>query len=208
MGDVDARWEPYQALHASLILLRAGQVLEPPAGVTLDLRDGVLVAEGRATFRWIDRAQALARSIAGVRGFNAEKLVDEDQAQITAIQSQVEGQIFRFLVGAPDLWPGQGNRIDALVSNITNLRQAAAHRNQHITIEIRGYTDSTGDPQRDMRDSMDLANSFFETLRWHSVDMTIFTKRGMGAAQPAAQSDASREANNRLVSFKVNFEGY
>ncbi|MCE9615211.1 MAG: hypothetical protein K8T26_13110 [Lentisphaerae bacterium] len=202
-GDVDARWEPYQALHPSLVLERARQVLAPPSGVTLDLRDGVLFAEGHAPFKWIDRAQALAPSVAGIRSLNTGALVDEDLEELRAVQGRIEGEAFRFLVGAPDLWPGQGGRLETLTTNVTRLQQIAQRRNQAFTIEIRGYTDASGDPQRDATDSLDLASGFYENLRFRGMDMSLFTKRGMGSAQPPVAGDGAREAKNRLVALKV-----
>lgn len=205
-ADVESGWEAYQALHPTLVLERARQVLAPPAGVTLDLREGVLAAKGRAAFKWIDRAQALSRSVAGVQSFDTSGLVDLELEEVNAIKGQIEAEAFRFLVGAPDLWPGQGGRLEALVANIGRLQRAATRRDQHFKIEIRGYTDGTGDLQRDMADSQELANSFYENIRWRSIDMSLFDKRGMGAAPPPATNDGVREAKNRLVSLKVIFD--
>lgn len=206
-GDVDSRWEPYQALHPTLVLERARQTLNPPAGVTLDLRDGILFAEGQASYKWITWAQTVARSVAGVKSLNTEKLADEDLAEVQAVQGLIEKSLFRFLVGAPDLWPGQGGELEALTANVTRLQRAAARRGQRFVVEIRGHTESTGDARRDLAESGELANTFYENLRWRGADLSLFTKHGMGSVQPQNAGAVGRESNNRLVSFKVLFEG-
>jgi outer membrane protein OmpA-like peptidoglycan-associated protein len=64
--DVDARWTPYQALHAEAILAAAHRVLAPPPTVTLDLREQVLHVAGEAPAAWIETARKLAGTVPGV----------------------------------------------------------------------------------------------------------------------------------------------
>lgn len=66
---VESHWEPYQALHPAFVVERARAVLQPPAGVTLAYRDGILTADGAAAAQWIAESQRIAPAIAGVRRF-------------------------------------------------------------------------------------------------------------------------------------------
>jgi hypothetical protein len=74
-GTVNASWTPYQALEPRFVLQRAQRALEPPAGVTLKLQDGVLIASGIAPQSWLARARNLSRAIAGVREFDDQGIV-------------------------------------------------------------------------------------------------------------------------------------
>ena len=200
---VNSRWEPYQALHPTLILTRARQVLQPPAGVRLSMQGTELAASGRASHAWIAQARSLARAIAGVTAFREDELIDDDLQQVETLKREIESQFFRFLVGSPDLWPGQGSRMESLIAKIEELKTGAARCGRDVTIEIRGHTDASGDPQRDQLVSESLAQSFYENLRWRGLDMAAFEMQGMGSVQPPQLDISARESLNRLVSFKV-----
>ncbi len=76
--DVDGHWTPYLAMHGDAVLAAARRILAPPAGVTLDVRDGVLHASGEATPAWLASARTLAPAVPGVlRGrFDAVRVLD------------------------------------------------------------------------------------------------------------------------------------
>ncbi len=84
---VDVDFTPYQSLAESIVEQRATQVLAPPAGVTLSLRDGVLVASGSASGDWVREAAALTRALAGVSGFDASGLAPADDALLAAARA-------------------------------------------------------------------------------------------------------------------------
>src|SRR5262249_13181772 len=66
---VVSRWEPYLALSAPIVIVRAKSILAPPQGVELKLERGKLSAEGAASHQWIADAQRTARVIPGVVQF-------------------------------------------------------------------------------------------------------------------------------------------
>ena len=63
---VEGRWELYQALHPSIVIARARQLLAPPGGVSLEFKDGVLLAAGSAPVEWIETAVQVAPLVPGV----------------------------------------------------------------------------------------------------------------------------------------------
>jgi len=75
--EVVFQWEPYRAHHPEFILPRARKLLQPPETVTLELKEGVLQAEGYAPPQWAVEARKLAMAIPGVFQFNEEKLKDQ-----------------------------------------------------------------------------------------------------------------------------------
>jgi OOP family OmpA-OmpF porin len=75
--DVVFQWEAYRAHHPEFILTRARKLLQPPATVTLDLKEGVLQAEGYAPPQWAVEARKLVMAIPGVFQFNGDKLKDQ-----------------------------------------------------------------------------------------------------------------------------------
>lgn len=76
--DVKLHWRPWQSLEPAFALRRARRLLQPPAGVEVTMRDGVLRLSGAARPDWIRRARMLAPALAGVRAVDdsALKAVD------------------------------------------------------------------------------------------------------------------------------------
>jgi OOP family OmpA-OmpF porin len=64
--DVVSTWEAYHALSPTIVVARARQVLQPPDGVALNLKDGVLSVEGPAPLAWLAEASRMAPLIPGV----------------------------------------------------------------------------------------------------------------------------------------------
>lgn len=76
----DLRFLPFYSLDPRIVERRAAQLLNPPVDVTLTFDDGVLVAHGTASRRWIDSATFLAPSLPGVTRFDTSRLTDEGES--------------------------------------------------------------------------------------------------------------------------------
>jgi hypothetical protein len=92
---VISEWASYQALLPEMILLRARQALAPPASVSLQLRDGTLVAQGTASREWVAQARRVARLLPGVTDLRVEAPEDQTahlfvlwQAYVRAARAQ------------------------------------------------------------------------------------------------------------------------
>jgi len=81
-GSVESRWELYQALHPSIVIARARQLLAPPGGVSLEFKDGVLLAAGSAPIEWIETAVQVAPFVPGVARFEARPVSDSALAAL------------------------------------------------------------------------------------------------------------------------------
>ncbi|ETW95907.1 MAG: hypothetical protein ETSY1_28705 [Candidatus Entotheonella factor] len=71
---VSSQWELYQALYPSFTLQRVRRMLQPPETVELTWQDGTLVASGRATRAWVERARDLTRGFPGVQAWRDDEL--------------------------------------------------------------------------------------------------------------------------------------
>ncbi|MFO6202334.1 OmpA family protein, partial [Pseudomonas aeruginosa] len=86
---------------------------------------------------------------------------------------------------------------------LNNLANSFKQYNQN-TIEIVGYTDSTGSRQHNMDLSQRRAQSVAGYLTAQGVDGTRLSTRGMGPDQPiASNSTADGRAQNRRVEVNL-----
>lgn len=87
---VSFQWTPYQALSESIVLKRVKQILNPPDTVSLNIKNGKLLAEGSAPHDWIMNAARLVQAMPGMKTFSTDKLIDSDLEEIGMFNKYVE----------------------------------------------------------------------------------------------------------------------
>jgi hypothetical protein len=200
---VVSRWEPFQALHPSLIIARAERMLEPPDSVEMKLEGSVLVLKGRASHAWISEARLVTRGIAGISKFDATRLVDSDMEDFKSLMPVFDKFIFYYLANQRDLWPGQETKYRKFLGAVTDFSRIAQKIGDGYHIEILGHVPGSGNEEVDKQASEDIAERFYARLRNQGVDINLFAKRGAGdiPAPAALKSDARRRESH--VSFKI-----
>ncbi|WP_437314128.1 OmpA family protein [Sorangium sp. So ce385] len=142
---VTLRFEPFYSLHPQIVERRAARALEPPPGVALSLRGGVVVASGVAPERWIERARWAAAVLPGVSGFDGARLTAEEAIErARAAARSLEGIELLFRRGAARLAAEQRARVSEAAAAAA--RELALAREAGMTAEIRvvGYADPVG----------------------------------------------------------------
>ena len=202
-NSVVSRWEPFQALHPSLILARAGRMLEPPDTVEMDLAGSVLVLKGRASHAWISEARLVTRGIAGISKFDATRLVDSDMEEFKSLMPVFDEFVFYYLANQRDLWPGQETKYREFLDAVTAFSRIAQKIGGGYHIEITGHVPGSSDKEADKKASEAIAERFYARLGNRRVDINLFVKRGAGGvpAPAAIKSDARRRESH--VSFKI-----
>ena len=79
-------------------MLRARRLLKPPPAVTLILDGDTLVASGEAGHSWIQRFDALGRTVAGINHTRTGHLVDSDVQALHAVRQRIETRRILFPV--------------------------------------------------------------------------------------------------------------
>jgi outer membrane protein OmpA-like peptidoglycan-associated protein len=199
--DVVSQWEPYQALTPSFVQARARNVLKPPAGVTLTLQGGVLTAAGEATAEWIVGARQIAPLIAGVSGFDAERLL---ASGIQSRTRRIEGANPLFARGTTSLLAGQDDKLRALAEDIHELEALGAAAGRTFRIDVVGNTDADGPAVSNLPLSRARAAEVLRILDLRPSRHLEIRATGVGSAEPRATGEAEGDKQrNRRVSFRV-----
>jgi OOP family OmpA-OmpF porin len=210
------RFDPFDSLDERLTAQRAAARLHPPAGVSLALRDGKLVASGAAPALWIERAEILGPSLPGVSAFTDDRLYAEESiARVKATARALEGSELYFGVGWPSSSEGQRALLDDIAGEAKRLFALAPRAGMTAKLTVIGHVDPTG-PEALNRDlALARAEHVIAELRARGVEGAL-TARGGGvraeALQPECRSaapppacalpDAGRRA--RSVVFRVD----
>ncbi len=202
-NQVISHWEPFQALHPSLIIARAKRMLEPPHGVQIKLQGNVLVLEGSASHSWIAEARLVTRGIAGISKLDTSNLVDTDIAKLKSLTPIFDKYVFYYLSDNHNLWPGQETRYKNFLKSTTDFAKIVRKLGGGYHIEIRGHVLATGNTESDMLASEELATRFYNKLRTQQVDINLFTKRGMGGVPAPVAAEAEARRREAHISFKI-----
>lgn len=199
--DVVATWESYHAANPALALARARQVLQPPAGLTLDLKGGVLSASGDASLSWLAEASRLAPLIPGITAMDVSAA--EQQVARNA-SAQLEALSPLFTKGEATLTPGQEQVLRELVARTGEMARAAQMLNRRFRITVIGHTDADGAAETNLGLSRARAVAIRDAMQPALGDHLEIVDEGVGSGDPAVMSD--READkqrNRRVTIRV-----
>jgi outer membrane protein OmpA-like peptidoglycan-associated protein len=199
--DVAGRWELYQALHPTLVIARARQLLAPPAGVNLQLQKDVLVASGTAPIDWIDTSLRIAPVIPGVTRLDASSLI---ASSVDALARSIEAAIPMFIKGSTEFTLGGEQIVRAQLARLTSLDALGRVAKRQFTVELVGEADADGPPELNLPLSERRAARVLSMLQAQSLDHVTFTAIGVGSregADPAAGEE--KKQRNRRVSFRI-----
>jgi OOP family OmpA-OmpF porin len=200
-GAVVGHWELYQALHPTLVLARARQLLAPPAAVTLQLQDGVLVGNGNAPVDWIESSVRLAPVIPGVARFDASRLV---AAAFDPLAAAIEAAMPMFVKGSTSFAPGGEQVVQEQVGRLAALDVLGRAAQRRFAVELVGEADADGAPEANLPLSEHRAARVLAMLQLQRLERVTLSARGIGsrtAADPSA--DEANKQRNRRVSFRV-----
>lgn len=196
---IDGRWQPYQALHPPFVAERARDLLRPPAGVTLEYRDGTLVASGEAPGWWVVESERLAPAIAGVERFDYTGAAPERR-----LAEAIDGRSFLFPKGSAGLAPGQESELGVVVGWLQELNEVARARRVRVAVDVVGHTDSDGLESANVPLSRARASAVLAAIGAGRFDAIDFVVVPAGSRAPLTPGTTEEEkTRNRRVSFSV-----
>lgn len=196
---------PFYSTDDSMVLRHVRKLFAPPAGATLSMKDGVLVAEGAASPKWIARLRDRATWVAGVRELDDSKLQDANILALKGAKRSVESIVFLFPLGIATLEPGQDQKVALAQKNIQEIVAQAIALNENVHIEVVGHTDNTGVEETNLLLSKQRADEITKALKRAGVQASSFRPRGVGTTQPLRTDDTDEGRQlNRSVTFQVD----
>lgn len=196
--DVEGRWAPYYSLDPSLVLARAQDILQPPSGTSLALKDGILSATGTPPTPWVNEARRLAPLVAGVTAFDAAGSLD---ASMRAVIARLESRVVLFNKGAARPVDGQDELIRDIAQDLRELDGLADAAGQQLAVEILGHTDADGPSESNLSLSRTRAGAVLSALGLEKPRRLGLETTGMGSNQPVvlSQNEGDKQRNRRVT---------
>lgn len=196
------KWNVFYALDDPLVLKRAQEILQPPAGVTLSFENGTLHASGESPHGWAQMMRARAPLIAGVKALDETNLDDADSLERQ--KAAVESAIVYFATGSAEVAADQRERLAQAAQAIQALLRKADTIPQNVLVEVIGHADSTGAEATNFFISQQRARQVMRELARAGIRTRFLRARGAGAAEPVKTGDTEGDRqSNRSVTFRV-----
>ncbi|MGB0034692.1 MAG: OmpA family protein [Candidatus Acidiferrales bacterium] len=202
----DFQLAPYYSMDDAMVLKRANELLAPPAGATLSMKDGTLHATGVAPPKWIAMLRERAPWIAGVKDVDATQLLDAELLALNRDKAAIETIVLLFPLGSATLEAGQENALSQAAKNISDFLAEASRLNRKAQIELVGHSDSTGIEATNLPLSRQRAEKILSALIRAGIKPSNFHPLGVGTSQPLRSEDTEEGRRlNRSVTFRVAF---
>jgi OOP family OmpA-OmpF porin len=163
--------------------------------VSLNLKDGVLEAEGFASHQWVTETRRSARFLPGLGGLRDDRLLD---------LNRIEDPLLMFVFDRSELVPGQTEKFNLLAADIQRLQAQAEALQKNMRLEISGHTDGSGTEARNSTLSQERAQAVASELEARLPKWRNLTIKAVGSKERVREevTEADR-ATNRSVTFRV-----
>ena len=182
-------WGAFYALDDTIVQKRAVALLDPPAGVTLTVQNGMLHAAGACTAAWERTMREHAAMIAGITAV--------DDSQLNSLGST----IILFDLARAEVNPRQNDNLVAAAAEIQKIRAASPG----ASFELVGHADSTGAEATNELLSQQRAENVTRALVKLGVPVTALHAAGVGMSAPLRpETDEQNRQYNRSVTIRVS----
>lgn len=191
-------FRPYLSMDPPILLLRAKQMLNPPAQVELQLKDLVLHMSGNATQAWLQEVHKLAPFVNGLKGIDTQQVHVSDpvQDELNRLSQLLSTSKFLFEAGKADT----AALMPALVKSaqtIKALHKLAGQTNQSLKVYIAGHTDHSGSEAFNLQLAAQRAQAIRQAL------LTAGTPSTLIVVEDNALSDKQNKNNERSATYRL-----
>jgi outer membrane protein OmpA-like peptidoglycan-associated protein len=199
----DFHWGAYYALDDAILEQRAAQLLAPPPGVTLEVKEGILHLAGQPSAAWLKDLRSRALLVPGLRSVDFGRFTPE-QMVFDQAKSDVQGVIIKFPVGTAALSSAERSSLRNLLPKLTSLQNSAAALHQNLRLDVVGHSDATGAEGTNQSLSQRRADRVaWELIQLGIPDSTLHGK-GVASTEPVRSEDTEENRQfNRSVTFVV-----
>jgi outer membrane protein OmpA-like peptidoglycan-associated protein len=196
-------WGSYYALDDELVRQRAIAALQPPAGVTLTVKDGILHVDGSPSAKWLSDLRSRALLIPGVRTLDLGKLSPE-QIAFNEAKNRLQLTIIRFPLASASFSTAERAQLRNLVPAVEELLDPPDSFHPAVQIEIVGHSDSSGAELSNESLSQRRAERIAWQLHQFGIPDAGLRTKGVATTEPLRPEDNEENRSyNRSATFRV-----
>jgi outer membrane protein OmpA-like peptidoglycan-associated protein len=197
-------WGAYYALDDAILEQRATQLLVPPQGVALNVKDGILHLAGQPSAAWLKDLRARALLVPGLRSVDFGRFTPERMA-FDQTKSEVQSVIIKFPLATAALSSAERSNVRDLAPKLTSLQNSSAALHLSLRLEVVGHSDATGAEGT----NQSLSQRRADRVAWELIQLGIpdaaLHARGVASTEPVRTEDTEENRQfNRSVTFVVS----
>jgi outer membrane protein OmpA-like peptidoglycan-associated protein len=202
-SQAEFHWGSYYALDDPLVQHRVIAALEPPAGVTLTVKDGILHVHGSPSAKWLSDLQSRALLIPGVRSVDFGRL-SPGQIAFNEAKNKLQMTIIKFPLASASFFPAERSQLQELIPAVEELLHPSDPSHPAVRIEIVGHSDSSGAELSNETLSQRRAERVAWQLRQFGISDAGLHAKGVATAEPVRPEDNEENRTyNRSATFRV-----
>jgi OOP family OmpA-OmpF porin len=203
---ISGQWKPYLSLDSAMVLVRARQILGPPATTRMVLAGDTLRVSGSASIDWLSKARD-APPISGVAYVDVSAAQPTLPAAIAVLKREVERTRVLFDVGSSVVTRTEAASVLTLAATMRELLDSVSAIGASLRVDLIGRADTTGSDATNQSLSQLRIDAVAPRLTKAGLPAAIFHERAVGTSQPLRAANADDQARiNRSVSFEVVVE--
>lgn len=205
---VVGHWQPYQAFNAPLVLKRFAAAVRPPASIRLAVINDQAVAEGSATYAWLQRAHGYLSTLPeGSPGVDLSRIRNVNSDVLDKLRQSIQAK--EILFDSNESLPAQSQNmvLDDLAAQLDELESLTSGLHVSTRVTLTGHSDATGKGTFNLSLSLARAEAVRALLKKRNVNPDLLSVRGAGPLEPLNEgaSEAALSANRR-VSLTISFD--
>jgi outer membrane protein OmpA-like peptidoglycan-associated protein len=203
-GKAEFHWGAYYALDDAIVEQRATQLLAPPSGTTLTVKDGVLYLSGQPPVAWAKDVSARALLVPGIRSIDLSGPFSPERLAFNQSRERIQGALIKFPLASATLSTKERAELAGLMPDLKQVLDAPNSLHGKIVLEIIGHSDNTGAEVTNQTLSQRRAESVVAELIHLGCARNSLQARGVATAEPlrTGEDEEARQVN-RSVTIRV-----
>jgi outer membrane protein OmpA-like peptidoglycan-associated protein len=199
----ELHWGAYYALDDAIVQQRATQLLSPPKGVTLEVKEGRLAISGQPPASWMKDIRSRALLVPGIRAVEFGQFTP-DQIAFDQAKSDIQAIVVKFPVASAALSENERAVLRALLPNLKQVFNAPLELHANTVLEVIGHSDSIGAEVNNQSLSQRRADRVAWELGQLGIPDSSLSAKGVATTQPLRSEDTEQDRQyNRSVTFRV-----
>jgi len=199
-------WGAYYALDDAIVQQRAMQILTPPKGLTLSVKDGVVHLDGEAPFSWLKDIRTRALLVPGILEVDLGDRFSPEQIALEEMRRGIQSVVIKFPVASAALSAIERETVKTLAGKLKEVLASSRGQHRNLVLNVIGHSDSTGAEGTNLTLSQRRADRVAWELIQQGVPEKSLKATGVATTEPLRNEDTEENRQyNRSVTIRVSY---
>jgi OOP family OmpA-OmpF porin len=203
-ASAEFHWSAYYALDDAIVQQRATQVLAPPNGTTLTVKEGFLYLSGQPPLAWVKEVSTRALLVPGIRAIDLSGPFSPERLAFNQARDKIQAVLIMFPLASATLGPKDRTALEDLKPEFNQVLGSPKILHGNVVLDIVGHSDNTGAEVTNQTLSQRRADRVLAELTQLGCPSRNLRARGVATTEPLRTGDNEESRQmNRSVTIRV-----